>query len=75
MNDGLILAWYGVQRNGIKSFGISGPDTIDVEVLLLQIPGSACLYFRADLVSQNRKLRDRLMLHVPHMYYAYGQSQ
>lgn len=52
MNDGLILAWYGVQRNGIKSFGISGPDTIDVEVLLLQIPGSACLYFRADLVAR-----------------------
>lgn len=55
MNDGLILAWHGVQRNGIKSFGISGPDTIEFEVLLLQIPVSACLYFGADLVSQNPK--------------------
>jgi hypothetical protein len=45
VNDDLVLAWHGVQRNGIKSFGISGPDTIDLEVLLLRIPGSACLYF------------------------------
>jgi len=30
-------AWNGVQRKGIKSSGISEPDTIDLEVLLLQI--------------------------------------
>lgn len=42
MKDGLFLAWNGVQRNGIKSFGISGPDTIDLEVLLLQIPRLVC---------------------------------
>ena len=40
--------------NGIKSFRISGPDTINLEVLLLQIPGSlVCNY--ADLVSHNTR--------------------
>lgn len=42
-DDDLILAWHGVQRNGIKSFGISAPDTIDMEVLLQQILGRSCL--------------------------------
>jgi hypothetical protein len=43
----LFPALNGVQRKGIKSFGISGPDTIDMEVLLLQIPGRlVCNYIQ-----------------------------
>jgi hypothetical protein len=68
VNDDLILAWHGVQRNGIKSFGISGPDTIELEVLLLQIPGKRLSVFRTDLVSRIRKLCDRPMLHVPYIH-------
>jgi hypothetical protein len=43
VTEGLILAWRGVQRNGIKSFGIPGHDILEVEVLLLQLFGMACL--------------------------------
>jgi len=47
MSEILFLAWNGVQRKGIKSFGISGPDTLDMEVLLLQIPGRlVCNYIQ-----------------------------
>jgi hypothetical protein len=47
-------AWYGVQRNGIKSVGISGTDTLDLEEILLQIRKHR-LQLRTDLVVQNPK--------------------
>jgi len=46
------LAWHGVQSNGIKSFGLSGNDTLDSGEILLQIRKSS-LSLSRDLVVQN----------------------